>query len=63
MRGILLNWMCEVCTEMRFQRQTYHMAVTTLDVYFSLTHEEVSVSEYQTLGAASLAIAAKCEEI
>lgn len=35
MRGILMNWLTEVCVDFMFKRDTYYLAVNYIDRYLS----------------------------
>jgi cyclin E len=35
MRGILVDWMMEVCCEFHFKRETFYLAVCYVDLYLS----------------------------
>jgi len=37
MRGILLNWLTEVCFDFMFKRDTYYLAINYIDRYLSKT--------------------------
>ena len=58
-----MSWVCEVCTEMRFQRLTFHSALSYIDQYFSKASYIISVDEFQILGVTCIWVAAKMEEI
>ena len=51
----------EVCDEFGLKRETYHLSAYLADMY--LTKEYCSVDKLQLLGAASLLLASKIEEI
>jgi hypothetical protein len=61
MRVLLLDWIMEVCDEFGLKRETYHLAAYYCDMY--LTKKLCSVDKLQLLGAASLLLASKIEEI
>lgn len=63
MRLILLDWLCEVCSDYSLKRQTFHRSVCMVDSFLENCPEILEVSEFQTIGATCLQMAAKIEEI
>lgn len=61
MRAILLDWIIEVSTMFNLKRETYYIALSTLDRYLSI--EKVEKSELQLIGVVCLYISCKKEEI
>lgn len=61
MRSMLVDWMLEVGDEFAMSRETCHIAVRYVDLF--LTREFCSVDRLQLLGASSLLLACKMEEI
>ena len=61
MRLMLIDWMMEVSDEFNLSRETFHLAVTFTDLY--LSRRQCSIERLQLLGAASLLIACKVDEI
>lgn len=61
MRLLLIDWMMEVCDEFGLKRETYHLAVYYTDLY--LTKEYCPIDQLQLLGASSLLLASKIEEV
>ena len=61
MRLLLLDWMMEVCDEFGLKRETYHLAAYFNDLYLSKVY--CPIDRLQLLGAASLLLAAKMEEV
>lgn len=61
MRLMLIDWMMEVCDEFALARETFHLAVTYTDLYLSKI--VCPIDRLQLLGAASLLMACKIEEI
>lgn len=61
MRLLLVDWMMEVCDEFGLKRETFHLATYYVDLY--LTKVYCRVENLQLLGAASLLLACKVEEI
>jgi len=61
MRVLLVDWMMEVCDEFSLLRETYHLAVNYIDLYLSRKH--CPLDKLQLLGASSLMLACKIEEI
>ena len=61
MRLILIDWMMEVCQEFTLKRETFHAAVYYVDLYLSKI--VCTIDNLQLLGAASLLIASKLEEV
>ncbi|XP_063802109.1 G1/S-specific cyclin-E1 isoform X2 [Pseudophryne corroboree] len=62
MRGVLLDWLMEVCEVYKLHRETFYLAQDLFD-RFMATQENVMKSRLQLIGIASLFIAAKLEEI
>ena len=63
MRVTLLCWMSELCTDMRFQKTTYHIALTYTDKFFEATPTSFGPEELQLIGVTAVYIAAKVEEV
>jgi hypothetical protein len=63
MRGILLDWVVELCHAYRLHRETFHLSVEYMDRYLSLTPTELRMDRLQLLGMTCLFLAAKVEEI
>ena len=61
MRLLLVDWMMEVCDEFGLKRDTFHLATYYVDLY--LTKIYCKVDDLQLLGASSLLLACKIEEI
>ncbi|CDW86136.1 UNKNOWN [Stylonychia lemnae] len=61
MRVLLIDWMMEVCDEFALMRETYHLAVTFTDLF--LSRQICPIEKLQLLGASSLMLACKIEEI
>lgn len=61
MRLLLVDWMMEVCDEFGLKRDTFHLATYFNDLY--LTKVFCKVDDLQLLGASSLLLACKVEEI
>jgi hypothetical protein len=61
MRLLLLDWMMEVCEEFGLKRETYHLSVHFTDLF--LTKQYCSVDKLQLLGASTLLLACKMEEV
>lgn len=62
MRAVLMDWIMDVCACYSLRRDTYYLAVMTVDRYLSLV-PNVLREDYQLLGLAALYIACKSEEI
>mmetsp|Transcript_39894 Transcript_39894/g.45507 ORF Transcript_39894/g.45507 Transcript_39894/m.45507 type:complete len:571 (+) Transcript_39894:2104-3816(+) len=62
MRVILIQWLAEVCAEIGLKRDTLHMCVHYIDSYIG-SHNDIPREHFQLLGATSLWIAAKVEEV
>lgn len=58
---MLVDWMMEVCDEFALVRETFHLAVTYVDLF--LSRSKCPIEKLQLLGASSLLIACKVEEI
>lgn len=61
MRSMLLDWIMEVCTAFTFKRETYYIALSTLDRFISIIL--ATKAELQLIGLSCLYIACKREEI
>ena len=61
MRLLLVDWMMEVCDEFALSRETFHLSSTYVDLY--LTRKYCPIEKLQLLGASSLLLACKMEEI
>ena len=62
MRAVLMDWIMDVCACYSLRRDTYYLAVMTVDRYLSLV-PNVLREDYQLVGLAALYIACKSEEI
>ena len=60
---MLVNWAMEVCSDFRYQRQTFHMCVAFIDMFLTKANNLVLKTHYQTVGVCALMIASKMEEI
>jgi hypothetical protein len=63
MRGILLDWIVELCHAYRLHRETFHLSVEYMDRYLTLANKEMRIDRLQLLGMTCLFLAAKVEEI
>lgn len=61
MMDILFEWMAEVCIKFKFQSETFYLAVNLVYRYLSI--HQVTKDRLQLLGATSLFMAGKYEEI
>ncbi|XP_074651270.1 G2/mitotic-specific cyclin-A-like [Tubulanus polymorphus] len=61
MRSILVDWLAEVAEEYKLHRETLHLAVNYIDRF--LSQMSVLRGKLQLVGAASMFLAAKFEEI
>jgi hypothetical protein len=62
MRAILFDWMMEVSYSFRLRRETYYLAVLSVDRYLSVV-ADIRKEEYQLVGLSALYISAKVEEV
>jgi hypothetical protein len=62
MRALLLDWMIEVSSEFKLQRETFYLAMNYLDRYISKV-PNIQKKNYQLIGTSSLYLASKVEEI
>lgn len=62
MRAILMDWIMDVCACYSLRRDTYYLAVMTVDRYLTLV-PNVPRQDYQLVGLTALYIACKSEEI
>ncbi len=61
-RARLIDWMNEVCGELKLMDETFYLSVSLIDRYFQTTRN-VPKHEIQAVGIAALFIAAKKEEV
>jgi hypothetical protein len=61
MRAMLVDWMLEVGDEFAMTRETCHISIMLVDLY--LSKEVCAIERLQLLGASSLLLACKLEEI
>lgn len=61
MRAMLVDWIMEVSDEFYLSRESFHLAINYIDLYLSRT--QCTTDKLQLLGAASLLLACKVEEI
>uniref|UniRef100_A0A061S9R1 Cyclin A n=1 Tax=Tetraselmis sp. GSL018 TaxID=582737 RepID=A0A061S9R1_9CHLO len=61
MRGVLIDWLVEVCDEYKLVPETLYLAVSYIDRYLSVV--PVKSTKLQLVGVACLLVAAKYEEI
>lgn len=61
MRAILVDWLIEVHSKFKLQRETLFIAITIIDRF--LEKIKVSKSKLQLVGVSALLIACKYEEI
>ena len=57
-----MDWMMEVCSDLRLQRQTFHLSVTLLDSFLSKV-QNIPKNKFQLVGLAALMITSKLEEV
>lgn len=62
MRSILNEWLMLLCSQIGFKRETFHLAITLVDVALSKL-DPIPSTKLQLLGVTCLVIAAKFEEI
>lgn len=62
MRGILLDWLVEICYAYRLHRETFHLSCEYIDRFLTNT-KDMSVDRLQLIGLTALFLAAKAEEI
>ena len=60
MRGILLDWIMEVCMEFTIKRETFHYAVNYVDRYLTLV-PQIPKIQLQLVGVTAMYLAAKME--
>jgi len=61
-RQKLLVWICDLCHEFNFERLTYYLAITLLDLFLSKTANWDS-KKFQLLGLGALSISSKFYEV
>ena len=61
MRAILVDWLIEVHTKFKLQRETLYITITIIDRY--LASHQCTKGELQLVGVSSMLIACKYEEI
>jgi hypothetical protein len=57
----LVEWMSEVCSDQNLEPDTFYLSVHTMDAI--LSSKAMKKSSFQLLGAASLLLASKLEEV
>jgi len=62
MRAILVDWLMQVATEFKLQRETTHMAINYVGRILSL-HPKLPKEQLQLVGITALFVASKLEEI
>ena len=62
-RIILLDWLMEISSQLHFKRETYYLAITLIDIYFSILNEDPKLNEIQLIGLACLLISNKIDNI
>ena len=62
MRAILLDWLIELSFELKFKRETYHLAVILLDLFLA-KNIQYPTERLQLIGVTCLSLSAKFEEI
>lgn len=62
MRCVLCDWMMLLSSQMNFKRETYHLAITLLDIALSRLNP-IKSNKLQLVGVCCLIISAKFEEI
>ena len=62
MRGILVDWLCELTEELRLVPQTLHIAVALLDHLSSRPGQQMDRNNYQLIGCACLLVASQRED-
>lgn len=60
MRMILLNWILEICAQLGFKRETYHLSVFLIDSFLQ-SYEDLQTGDFQLLGVTCLMISSKIE--
>ncbi|CAI5439335.1 unnamed protein product [Caenorhabditis angaria] len=63
MRGLLIDWLMEVCESENLHRETFHLSIDYIDRYLDSNDRPVNQNTFQLVGAAALFVAAKYEEI
>ena len=61
MRSTLLNWLMETSNDLLLKRETFHMSISIVDRFLSLS--KISKKGFQLLGISALFISSKAEEI
>ena len=62
-RIILLDWLMEISFQLHFKRETYYLAITLIDIYFSILNESPKLNEIQLIGLACLLISNKIDNV
>ena len=63
MRVTLICWMAELCSDMRFQKTTFYMALTYIDKFFEQVQCLYGPEDLQLIGVTAVFVAAKVEEV
>jgi len=62
-RTILFDWMMEISNQLFFKRETYYLAITLVDIYFSIINSVLNTEEIQLIGVACLLISCKLDNV
>ena len=62
MRALLIDWMIEVSSEFKLQRETFYLATNFLDRYLDKV-PNIPRKDFQLIGTSALYLASKLEEI
>jgi hypothetical protein len=62
MRCILLDWIMEICSDLQFKRECFHMSCNMVDRYMHFI-ADIKKAELQLVGVSALSLAAKFEEV
>ena len=63
MRVTLYCWMSELCSDMRFQKTTYYMALAYCDKFFEQVQCLYGPEELQLIGVTAVYLSSKVEEV
>lgn len=62
MRSILIDWLCEVCSDYQLTRDTFHYATKYIDFLLQKT-KKMKKNKFQLIGLTCLFLASKMEEV
>lgn len=62
-RGILISWIQSCCQNLGLSRNTFYLSVEIIDIYLSITKDEIDLDKLKLIGVTCLFIAHKMEDV